>query len=119
MSGYRFELKDGAVDKIDVLTCAVVSRHSPVGTKVVQVLAKGNCLIIREDYYQFPQGSSNIYCLNQDLELLWEADLPSPTDVYANALIDRGNTLECGSWEGSDCVLDPETGKMIRNVFGK
>jgi hypothetical protein len=86
---------------------------------VTQVLSKGNRLIIREDSYRFPQGHSNVYCLNQELELLWTAELPSPTDVYANAVIDRGISLECASWEGWDCVLDPETGKIIRKAFTK
>jgi hypothetical protein len=48
---------------------------------IVQVLVKGNVIILREDCYQFPAERSNVYCLDQDLALKWVAELPMATDV--------------------------------------
>jgi hypothetical protein len=119
MSGYRFIVEDGAVAKVDVSTEAIVARLAPAGTRVVQLLPKGGNLIVREDYYHFPEGASNLYCLDHDLQLLWTAELPSATDVYANEVIDRGDALECASWDGFTCLLSPETGQILRKVFTK
>jgi hypothetical protein len=119
MADSRLEVRDGAVCKIDALTGAVIARHAPEATQVVQVLSKGNCLIIREDYYHFPEGRSNLICLDHDLRRLWTAELPSARDVYANPVIDRGDVLECGTWEGFTCVIDPKTGQIVRKAFTK
>ena len=119
MTAFRFEVRDNAFCKVDVASGKMISCREPLGTKIVQVLVKGDGIILREDYYQFPAGRSNVYCLDQDLALKWAAELPMPTDVYANPVIDRGETLECGSWQGFTCQLDPGSGKIVGSLFTK
>jgi hypothetical protein len=119
MTDYRFEVRDGAVCKVDVSTGAVTARRGPEATQVVQILPTEARLIVREDYYRFPEGQSNLYCLDHDLRRLWTAELPSAGDAYANPVLDRGVVLECGSWGGFTCEIDPGTGQIVRKAFTK
>jgi hypothetical protein len=64
--------------------------------------------------------TSNVYCLDRDLHLVWTAELPFPTDTYSNNVIDKGTTLlQCASWDGFTCELDSSTGRIIHKAFTK
>jgi hypothetical protein len=117
MTVFRFEIRDKALCKVDVATGRPISRRDAMGTKIVQMLRKDERVVIREDCYEFPTGRSNVYCLDHDLALIWVAELPMATDVYANPVIDKGETLECASWQGYTCQLDPESGKIVGSLF--
>jgi len=119
MADYRFELRGGAVCKVNASTGAVIARHAPEATQVVQLLPTGGGSIVQEDYYRFPEGRSNLYCLDHDLRRLWTAELPSAGDAYANPVLDRGEVLERASWGGFTCAIDPGTGQIVRKAFTK
>jgi putative acetyltransferase len=116
---YVFQIRDGGVGKVDAATGATVGSCPPIATLVVQVLVRGDLIVVREDYVQFPRGVANVYCLDRSLKRVWVAELPSETDAYANPVVDRGEHLECASWEGWTCDLDPRTGRIIRKMFTK
>jgi len=98
----------------------VVARHSAVGTSIVQVVQIGAYLIVREDYYHFPRGRSNVYCIDAHMRQLWEAELPSTSDVYANPIVVCGeDEFSVASWEGCTCWIDATTGKIRRSEFTK
>ena len=118
-SEYRFEILEGILCKTEAATGRVVARHLPIGTSVVQVLANGPNIVVREDYYQFPRGQSNVYCLTNDFELVWSAELPSQNDVYANPVKATPEALFCSSWDCMSCTLSPETGRILKKVFTK
>jgi hypothetical protein len=119
MGNHRFEIQGGAVCKVDASTEAVIARCAPEATEVVQVLPKGDHLIVREDYYRFPEARSNLYCLDHHLRRIWTAALPAVGDAYANPVIDRGAVIECGTWGGFTCEIDPVTGQIVREAFTK
>jgi outer membrane protein assembly factor BamB len=94
---------------------AVIGSRRPVGTSIVQLLPLGQRVLVREDYYQFPRGSSNVYCLDADFQQIWSAELPDQSDVYVR--IDSGPS--CSSWNGFYCTIDPDTGRIIKKEFTK
>jgi hypothetical protein len=119
MADYVFQVRDGSVCKVDATTGQTVASCPPTATRVVQIMVRGDLIVVREDYFQCPHGISNVYCLDRRLQRVWAAELPSEMDVYANPLVERGEYLECASWEGWTCALDPRTGRIIRRTFTK
>jgi outer membrane protein assembly factor BamB len=118
-TGHKLEIRDAVLCKIDALTGSTVATHHPIGTSVVQCLAIGSNVIVREDHFQFPRGVSNVYCLDWSFQKLWDAELPSETDVYANPIAEVGSNLVCASWDGDTCTLSQTTGKILKKVFTK
>ena len=119
-SEYRFELQDGGLCKVGTATGQTIARHEPIGTSIVQALPIGSRVVVREDYYEFPRGQSNVYCLTEDFDLAWTAELPWQNDIYANPVIPtQDGFLSCASWDGMSCTLHPETGRIIKKVFTK
>lgn len=119
-SEYRFELQDGCLCKVGAATGHTIARHAPIGSSIVQTVPIGSRVVVREDYYEFPRGQSNIYCLTEDFDLAWSAELPWKNDIYANPIITTPDGfLSCASWDGMSCTLHPETGCIIKKVFTK
>lgn len=117
--GHRFDLVDGHLCKVEIATGTVLARHFPLGTSIVQVLPNGPNLVVREDYYKFPQGESNLYCLNEYFDLVWRAELPYVKDIYANPVTVTPAGLHCATWDCMSCTLDPATGRITKKVFTK
>jgi hypothetical protein len=117
---YRFELVDGRLCKVDPTTGQTIARHDPIGTSIVQALRIDSGIVVREDYYQFPRGQSNVYLLTENFVLVWSAELPWQRDVYANDVFPTmEGLLSCASWDGMSCTIHPETGHILKKVFTK
>jgi hypothetical protein len=58
-------------------TESVIHRHCPIGTRIVQLLPFAERLIVLEDYYRFPHGTSNLYCLDTTLNPVWSQSYPA------------------------------------------
>lgn len=114
----RFEIRDDVLCALDAAE-SVIHRHRPVGTHIVQLLPLGERLIVLEDYYRFPQGTSNLYCLDATLSPVWSAELPGHADTYTNPVIPTEAGLKCTSWEGFSCTVDPDTGRITHRVLTK
>jgi len=107
---------DGALCRMNRKGRAV-TRHEPVGTAVVQFLATSDGrLMVREHTFGFLQGFSNLYCLDGALRLIWFADLPAETDLYAGPVTEGSGVLVCTSAAGLACRLDPANGKILSSV---
>lgn len=116
---FRYRLQSGVLLQLDRHSEAIIRVHKPFGNKIVQVEPRASGIIVREDYYQFPRGASNVYLLDYTFRLLWRAELPSLTDSYANPVEDHGDYLQCASWECFTCRICPETGGIISKQFTK
>ncbi len=108
------------LETFDVTSGVTLQSCASKGTEIVQLLPIGPNTVVREDYYKFPRGVSNVYCVDSQLQTIWEAELPHPTDAYANpvVMISQG-VLQCASWDCFTCDLDLETGKLIKQRFTK
>jgi len=107
---------DGALCRLNRKGRAVV-RHAPIGTAVVQFLVAGEGrLIVREHTFGVMPGFANLYCLDQDLRLIWFAELPEETDLYAGPVTEEGGALVCASAAGVAYRLDAATGKILSSA---
>ena len=107
---------DGALCRMNRKGRAV-TRHEPIGSAVVQFLATSEGrLVVREHAFGFLQGFSNLYCLDSALRLIWFAELPSETDLYAGAVTEEAGVFVCISVAGVACRLDPGTGKILSSA---
>ena len=107
---------DGALCRVNRKGRAV-TRHEPIGSAVVQFLATSDGrLIVREYSFGFLQGFSNLYCLDRVLRLIWFAELPSETDLYAGAVTEEAGVFVCTSAAGVACRLDPATGNILSSA---
>ena len=115
----RYRLQAGVLVQLDRESETVARIFRPLGTRIVQAAPRTSGIILREDYFGFPQGASNLYLIDYALNVLWRAELPTPTDAYANPVLDHGNRLECGSWECWWCIICPETGRILSKQWTK
>ena len=95
----------------------IKKEHKPFSTSFsqIEVLNDGRILIL-EDYYKFKyEQKSNLYCLNQDINIDWFV----PTqiaDVYVGFSTNE-NQVFANTWNGLRVEIDVETGKIINKHF--
>ncbi len=105
-------------------------------TEIVERKTVGDIEIIREKYYQYTKGKSNIYAKNIEGEIIWYAELPIPEDIYSNAIQwdkeisqNRNNSnnflsaskcsFVASSWNCYTVSIDYKNGKIIHVEFTK
>lgn len=87
----------------------------------IEVLENGKVLII-ENYYKYENGDkSNLYCLNQNIEVEWF--LPTSKNVdgidpYVG-FTTNGSRVFANSWNGFRVEINTGTGEIISKVFTK
>ena len=83
----------------------------PLQTSIVQAEKVGQLIIVREDYFKY-KGSS-IYATDLNLKVIWEAEIPDfNDDTYSGSFVVKNNTIVCYSWNGIECELSIEDGKI-------
>jgi hypothetical protein len=78
-------------------------------------------LIVFNGYYEFVSnnGLGNISSHSLDGKQLWQCELPSSDDIFANAPVNDGDTLKAGSWNCYSCSIDETSGKITQKQFTK
>ena len=90
----------------------------PRSTRIEQVIHQDEIFIIREDYMKYDKGS-NIYAIDKDFKLLWEAELPYKSDIYANEMFPVDGGISCCSWGGHKCKISTRDGKILNRELTK
>lgn len=103
--------------KIDNETLRVLTEDgwkvfTPRQTNIEESLDFKSVCVVREGYMGF--NGSNVYAINEDLEVVWEAELPHSSDVFANILIKISDGVETTTWNGVHCRIDVLTGKVTK-----
>ena len=88
-------------------------------TSIKEAIEINQGILIREDYYKFPKGISNIYFIDEGGNIKWEAELPSVDDAYSNPIRLEKDSFWAGSWNGFDCKVSLSTGEIIEKKFTK
>lgn len=91
--------------------------YQPRQTKIVEAHDTATLCIVREYYVGF--SGSNVYALDEKLNILWEAELPHQSDVFANALMPSDGGFVTSTWNGIKCLIDAQTGKITRLGISK
>jgi len=86
-----------------------------------KVLPNGKVLII-ENYYKYQNGkNSNLYCINQDIEIEWFAQANSDEDgldLYVG-FTKNGSNIYANTWNCFRVEIDVLSGKIISREFTK
>ncbi|WP_340200936.1 hypothetical protein [Ascidiimonas sp. W6] len=80
-----------------------------IHTEIEEIVETDSLQIIRENYFQFPEGKSNIYAKDTEDKIVWFAELPIEGDSYSNPMKFKDGKLKVSSWNGFS----------IRFVFAK
>lgn len=103
---------------------------------------KKDCNIIKENDFKFPTENrecTNIYCLDDKLNIKWFVKPPERGDVFCNSIIwnksylndineygdkiskikHNSDTFICSSWAGYTLTVDYENGQAIERIFTK
>jgi hypothetical protein len=91
----------------------LVPRH----TKIVKVINLRGENVVLEDHVKYPLGESNLYCVTDSGELLWNAERPAPDAHYIRVkLEDDGARLSAYTTGRHACDLDVRTGKLLSQI---
>ena len=105
-------------------------------TKVIDSRIIDRFKIIQEDQKSYPSGKSNIYALDSDGKIIWEAELPFTDDIYPNPIkwdkvlnsksmkwdefyIDSPDSLTVSSQRGITVSISYRTGRIVQSEFTK
>jgi hypothetical protein len=78
--------------------------------------AKCILLLDRDDYTA--NIFKNLLCIDRSGSVVWVAPLPGSPDSFVEARM-APDGLHAGSWSCYDLVLDPQSGKVLSQVFVK
>ena len=93
-------------------------------------------MIVRESTVNYPLGKSNIYCVDNNLNVIWFAELPFKNDNYPNEIIwnskinkdsenwndfyiQAENLITTSSKKGFTVTIDINNGEIIDSQFTK
>jgi hypothetical protein len=89
----------------------------PVYTEIQKTIQTMVGIIVLEEPGNFPFNETNLYCLNQNGEIVWKADKPEPAGLYNRVMLNTdGNTLSAYAVTGQACEIDLMNGNLIRQV---
>ena len=86
-----------------------------------EVLNDGRILVM-ENYYQYEnEERSNLYCINQNIEIEWFAQIGKNEDGIDSyvGFSAKGNRVYANTWNCFRIELDINTGFIVSSVFTK
>ncbi len=90
-----------------------------IHTEIEEIIETDSLQIIRENYFQFPEGKSNIYAKDIEDKIVWFAELPIEEDSYSNPMEFKDGKLKASSWKGFTVLINIKNGKIISSNFTK
>ena len=90
-----------------------------IHTEIEEIVEIDSLQIIRENYFQFPKGKSNIYAKDIEDKIVWFAELPIEGDSYSNPMVLKDGKLRASSWKGFTVLINIKNGKKKRNFSFK
>jgi hypothetical protein len=114
----------------------IIKRHKPFSSIKEFKKIGADCIIVREDTNNYDEKKSNIYCLNNNLEMVWFSEQLFENDTFPNEIdwnkelndngtswsdyvIGNPDTLTCSSCKGFTVTIDYKTGKITKSIFTK
>ena len=73
--------------------------------------------VVLENPKDFPWGETNLYCVGQNGEMVWQAEKPEPSGLYSRVMLDtETEKLSAYAVTGQACEIELMTGKLISQV---
>lgn len=90
---------------------------NPSHTNIQKTIKTMVGTIVLEDANGFPRENSNLYCLGQQGEIVWQAEKPEPAGLYNRVMLNtNGNSLSAYTVTGEACELDLMNGNLISHA---
>ena len=92
----------------------------PRHTKIIETHDTKFGILVREDYYQYPEEESNLYLIDGHGKVKWYAEVPVDKDAYPNPIrfLDEDH-IQVASWNCYSCKISLIDGKIITRHFTK
>ncbi len=89
----------------------------PRYTKIEKIITVKDGIVILEDHVRCPLGKSNLYCVSDLGEAIWDAERPAPDAHFIRVkLDDDGVHLSAYTTGRHACELDIKTGKLLSQI---
>jgi len=86
----------------------------PLHTQIQKTIQTMVGIIVLEDPNDFPRDESNLYCVGQKGEQVWQAEKPERAGLYNRVMLNAsGESLSVYAVTGQACEIDLKTGKLI------
>jgi hypothetical protein len=86
----------------------------PLHTKIEKEIQLNNGTILLENPTGFPRNKCNLYLINQNEEIAWQAEKPDAQSLFSRMRLNEdGETLSTYTTDGYACELNIKTGKLI------
>jgi hypothetical protein len=139
---YSIELTDNKTLCLFDSSNRLVATRKPLWTEFKEFKRVGqDCIIVRESNEKFADnsGHANIYCLDDNFQIVWTIDAPFKDDSFPNPIVwnkqvirrrkndgyltletvDNSESFMCSSCHGFTVTVDYKTGQTISSEFTK
>ena len=110
---------NNTIYKIDINNGNIIKKKSFGNTPIKEIIISKNCIFILLYYFEFNKQKylSNILCIDNNLNIKWYAELEED-DIYTNLIEHKENIIGI-TWNGWTCILNKNTGRIMRKKFTK
>jgi hypothetical protein len=111
---------NNSIHKIDTNNGNKIKINCFGNTPINKIIVGKKYMYILLYYYGFDNKKymSNIFCINTDLEIKWYAELFDKEDVYTS-LTKTGKNIVGYTWNGWECIINKNDGKILGKRFTK
>ena len=89
----------------------------PIHTQIIKNIQTMMGSVVLEDPKDFPRDETNLYCVGQNGEMVWQAEKPEPSGLYSRVMLNSDtDTLSAYAVTGQACEIELITGKLISQV---
>ena len=86
----------------------------PMHTQIQKTIQTMVGRIVLENSNGFPREKSNLYCLGQNGEIVWQAEKPEPAGLFNRVRLNtESNSLSAYTVTGKACEIDLYNGSLI------
>ena len=87
---------------------------TPIHTIVEKIIQLKAGMVVLEDPKGFPRVESNLYFVDLNGKIVWQAEKPTPDTLYSRLRLNEdGQTLGTYTLSGHACDVDLQTGKIL------
>jgi hypothetical protein len=87
----------------------------PLHTQIIKDIQTMVGSVVLEDPKGFPWDETNLYCVDYDGKIVWQAEKPEPDGLYNRVML-NGDNLAAYAVTGQACEIELISGKLLSQV---
>ena len=89
----------------------------PLHTQIQKTIQTMVGTIVLEYPNDYPRDETNLYCVGQKGDIIWQAEKPERAGLYNRVMLnENGDSLSAYTITGQACEIELVTGKLISHV---